>query len=330
MLHELPFVSIVIPFYNAQKTLEKCVASLLNLNFERERYEIILVNDCSTDDSVAMANRFTALHPNINMINLNERSGVNAARNRGILSAKGEIIAFTDSDCVVDAQWLKALVNRFDEADVGGVHGKTLPSGSSKSILFRVDAPVSTGGFFHETCNIAYRKDVLISIGLFDGRFSSPPWLYHRGDSDVAFSVEEKGLRILYEPEAIVYHPVKKIGLWRLGKKYRFDALLYKKHPERARGLLGVKVGFLTSNSLSLLASTASIIFMLYSLLVGDTLLQILGFGAIAAEYLVVYLLFYRDRGWRGFVGPIILYLYLVSSQLNRLYGSLKYRKLVF
>ncbi|MFQ6080464.1 MAG: glycosyltransferase [Candidatus Bathyarchaeia archaeon] len=329
-MQKLPFVSIVVPFYNSQTTLEKCISSLLKLNFQRERYEIILVNDCSTDNSVGIANKFAELYPNhVKVVDLKKRTGVMAARNEGILRSKGEIIACTDADCIVHPKWLRAMVSRFNEVEAGGVRGKTLPIGRSKFTLFRLDAPVSTYGF--RTCNIAYRRDVLFNVGLFDERFS-PPTVYHRGDADLAFRVLDKGFKIIFEPEAKVFHPIKKgiRKIYKWGLKHRFDALLYKKHPVRARELLGIKLAFITSWGLAFSMATFSLLLLAVALYFGNILLQILSVCIIALEYTITFLRYYRHKGIIGLISPIALYVFLLFCQISRLYGSLKYKKLIF
>jgi len=324
---ELPFVSIVIPFYNAQPSLEKCIRSLLNLNYPREKYETILVNDCSTDGSVGIANRFAELYPNnIKLINIEKKSGPAKARNKGILQAKGEIIAFTDADCFVHQDWLRAMISRFDEVRVGGVKGNTMPSDPSRSFLFNADIPFSIKGF--QTCNIAFRRDVLISVGLFDENFSVP----FREDDDLAFSVLGKEFMIIFEPKAIVFHPIKKgmRKIVRWGLQHRFDALLYKKHPKRAAKLLNVKLGFITSWGLAFCASTFSLLLLAISLYLMNTPLQILSISIIIFGYTTTFLKHYRQKGIFGLIGPIVLYVFLFFCEIGRLYGSLRFKKLIF
>lgn len=329
-MQKLPFVSIVVPFYNSQTTLEKCISSLLKLNFQRERYEIILVNDCSTDNSVRIANKFAELYPDhVKVVDLKKRSGVMAARNSGILDSKGEIIACTDADCIVHPEWIRAMVSRFNEVGVGGVRGKTLPIGHSFFTLFRVDAPVSTYGF--RTCNIAYRRNVLFNVGLFDERFSRPT-VYHRGDADLAFSVLDKEFKIVFESKAKVFHPIKKDirKIYKWGLKHKFDALLYKKHPRRARRLLDIKLAFITSWGLAFSTATFSLLLLAVALYFGNILLQILSICIVIIGYVIVFLKYYRHKGIVGLIGPIALYVFLLFCQISRIYGSFQYKKLIF
>src|SRR5437870_13786471 len=85
---ELPRVSVVVPVFNAQETIRECIQSLLDLNYPKANLELIFVDNASTDRTPEIA----------------------AARNKGILHAAAEIIAFTDSDCVVDRDWLRHLI----------------------------------------------------------------------------------------------------------------------------------------------------------------------------------------------------------------------------
>lgn len=104
---------MVIPVYNAEKTIDECVQSLLALDYPQDKLEIITVDNNSTDNTKEILLSYPIIY-------LLEKKKVSyAARNLGIRNAKGEIIAFTDSDCVVDAQWLSNIIPAFDNPRVG-------------------------------------------------------------------------------------------------------------------------------------------------------------------------------------------------------------------
>ena len=113
-------VSVVVCAYNAERTMEDCLTSLEKLNYSD--YEVIVVNDGSTDRTREIAERF----PYARLIN-QENKGLSAARNVGVAAATGEIVAFTDSDCVADPDWLFYLVAKFLSSDLSAVGGPNFP-----------------------------------------------------------------------------------------------------------------------------------------------------------------------------------------------------------
>ena len=106
-------LSIVVPIYNVEKYLPKCLDSLLNQDIPLHEYEIILVDDGSTDGSGGIADQYSAIHPNIKVIHQSNR-GLSAARNAGIKIACGEYIQFVDSDDYLEPNVLKSLVEKID------------------------------------------------------------------------------------------------------------------------------------------------------------------------------------------------------------------------
>lgn len=104
--------SIVIPAYNEENTIARCLRSVVEQSIPREKYEIILVDNNSTDNTVHIAKTF----PDIRIIH-EPSPGVGAARARGWNEAQGEIIASTDADCAVPKHWLKKILGMFDQHD---------------------------------------------------------------------------------------------------------------------------------------------------------------------------------------------------------------------
>lgn len=102
--NKLPFVSIIIPVYNEEKYIGYCLESLKNLNYPDERYEIIIIDNGSTDATVSLCKRFTR------KIYICADLNVSALRNFGSKKALGEIYAFIDADCVADKNWLQKAV----------------------------------------------------------------------------------------------------------------------------------------------------------------------------------------------------------------------------
>src|SRR5713101_6051609 len=111
-----PFVSIIVCSYNGGKTLATCLDSLGKLNYPE--YEVILVDDGSTDDTAYIAARF----PRVRYIHQSNH-GLSHARNTGAAAAKGEVFAYTDSDCMADVDWLYYLIGTLVSDEYAGVGG---------------------------------------------------------------------------------------------------------------------------------------------------------------------------------------------------------------
>jgi glycosyltransferase involved in cell wall biosynthesis len=231
-----PFVSVIIPVLNGERTIKECLASLLKMDYPPERREILVVDNGSTDRTAAIVKTFPVryLHE--------DRRGASHARNRGIEASKGEILAFTDADCVVTTRWLRELVQGFDNQEVGGVDGETLAylpatpierymaRWSSFSYQVRLTSPLFP---FVITANVAFRREVFDQIGLFDTRFPAA------GGEDVDFSwrfLEETDLELRYNPKAVVFHRHRSTARSYFSQHMRYGrgrAILRTKHPAR-------------------------------------------------------------------------------------------------
>lgn len=227
------FVSVVVPFYNGRGTITPLLTSLLNQTYPKEKFEIILVDDGSNDDTVVESDKLlrNVKSPAVKILRNEIKKGPANARNKGILESRGTIVAFTDADVVPDVDWLKNLVRGFDTKGVGGVRGETI---ADSYMLFPLRvAPLGLKSGY-KTCNMAYRKDALLSVGLFDERFRHP----FGEDGDIAHRILDSGLRIADVPAAKVLHPIKKRTLRQtIGDAMlrRYDVLFFHKHPKEAR-----------------------------------------------------------------------------------------------
>jgi GT2 family glycosyltransferase len=208
----LPFVSIVIPTLNRRNRLRVCLNSLLNLNYPQSKMEIIIVDGDSNDGTKEMVQ---AEYTNVKLA-IDKREGISYARNAGGKMAQGNIIAFTDDDCVVDKDWLTNLVTAFHNdkiAAVGGpvtllnpgafprklVESPTLGTFSSGSIECKTRVLI--------TANLAVRKKVFENIK-FNVLFGRRKSLLYKWEEDVEFSQRllDSGYELLYVPTAKVYH----------------------------------------------------------------------------------------------------------------------------
>jgi cellulose synthase/poly-beta-1,6-N-acetylglucosamine synthase-like glycosyltransferase len=118
------FISVILPVRNEEKNIAVCLESLDGLNYPKELFEIILINDHSTDRTKAIAEQFSKLMPNLRVLeNLPANEGKKSAITWGIQSAKGNFIATTDGDCIVPENWLLNIAEAFEKRDAVFVAG---------------------------------------------------------------------------------------------------------------------------------------------------------------------------------------------------------------
>lgn len=223
-----PKISVIIPTYNRKDLLFKCLKSLFVQNYPSDRYEIIVADDGSSDGTGDLVK---SLKPKCNLVYVRqENKGRGVVRNFGVKHATGEILAFTDDDCIVDKNWIKNAVPAFSNAMVGGVTGRT--SCDIKDITPLTRPVISEGG--HQTCNIFYRKKVFDDVGGFKlGQF--------REDTELAYRVLEAGYIMKFNESVSVEHPATRYTIKGLVKKHLslekgyWDMYLAKHYPKRFR-----------------------------------------------------------------------------------------------
>ena len=110
-------VSVVVPAYNAGRTIDACLKGLLTQSVPPEGYEVIVVDDGSSDETREIVGKY-----GVRLIE-QPRKGPAAARNRGVMEAKGQIVLFTDADCEPTENWIAEMVRPFDDPEVVGVKG---------------------------------------------------------------------------------------------------------------------------------------------------------------------------------------------------------------
>ena len=232
-LPRTPRVSVVVCTYNAERTMEDCLESLSKLNYPD--YEVIVVNDGSTDGSLAIAERFGYCR-----IISQPNKGLSVARNVGAQNSTGEIVAYTDSDCVADPDWLAYLVSKMVVSDLVACGGPNFPPPEDNLVPAAV--AVSPGGPTHVLlsddvaehiagCNMAFRRDVLLQLGGFD-----PVYRAAGDDIDICWRFQDAGYSIGFSPAAVVWHFRRNTVKAYLGQQRGYgkaEALVYSKHPIR-------------------------------------------------------------------------------------------------
>jgi hypothetical protein len=199
---QCPFVSVIVCTFNGGRTLRECLSGLAHLSYPR--YEVIVVDDGSTDDSAVIARQF-----DVRLIRTRNR-GLSAARNSGMENARGEIVAYIDDDAWPDQHWLDYLVQSFAISKHVGVGGPNIPPGDDGRIAACVAR--APGGPTHVLiddqtaehipgCNMAFRIEALRAVGGFDERFRVAG-----DDVDVCWKLQQQGWTLGFSPSAVVWH----------------------------------------------------------------------------------------------------------------------------
>ena len=166
-------ISVIVPFHNEEKYLRRCIAALLSQGYPREDYEVIMVDNNSTDGSLRLARQF----PHVRVLT-EGKPGAYAARNRGLAAAAGALIAFTDADCVPEKDWLSTIAAALQAPQVRLVLGSRRWARDSSALvsllvayqnqkvdfIFRSRVKELYYGY---TNNMAVRREVFDRLGPF-------------------------------------------------------------------------------------------------------------------------------------------------------------------
>lgn len=234
---ETPMVSVVICAFNAERTMRPCLESLRRLEYPT--YEVIIVDDGSRDRTADIAMDF----PEFRLIR-QPNKGLSEARNVGMHAAAGEIVAYADSDCVVDPDWLTLMIRATIEGGFDGCGGPNYAPhedgwveacvaaspGAPCHVLLDDDRAEHLAG-----CNMAYRKAALLQIGGFDPRFTAAG-----DDVDICWRMMGAGFTLGYCPSAFVWHFRRNTVKAYYGQQRGYgkaEAMLYAKYPDRFNAL---------------------------------------------------------------------------------------------
>ena len=235
-----PPISVIIPAYNAARTIGPCLAALRDQAFDKP-YEIIVVDDGSTDGTAEVARAAGATIISI------PRGRPAAARNAGIRAAQGGIICCTDADCAPQPGWLRELTAPFGDPTIMAAKGayetrqRQLVARfvqleyEDKYDRLRQQPAID----FIDTYSAAYRRDVLLANGGFDVRFD------YLEDQELSFRLAARGCRMVFRETAVVDH--RHSATWRayLRKKAiigYWKAQVVRRHPDRAGGVGGARL----------------------------------------------------------------------------------------
>lgn len=236
-----PAVAVIVPVYNGEKTIRACLDSLLAQHYPRERFEVLVIENGSNDNTRALVEAYPV------RLLISQKRGPAAARNLGVVSTCAEIVAFTDADCVAAADWLRRLVLPYQDAGVGGVAGKieaVHQAGGTAVEQFSAQFPplvnyISGGNEFLPhlyTANASYRREPMLAIGGFN------EGMYTGEDVDLSWRFQLKsGLRVMYAQDAVIQHHHRTTlpGLMKQYRQYGYGEIvldtLYSRYPAYPR-----------------------------------------------------------------------------------------------
>jgi cellulose synthase/poly-beta-1,6-N-acetylglucosamine synthase-like glycosyltransferase len=227
-------ISIIVPVYNGEKTINKCLCGIKNQDYNGET-EIIVVDDGSTDSTIEAIKRCDG----VNIITQLHR-GPATARNLGAKKANGNIVLFTDADCIPDKSWVSEMIKPFAQNEIVGVQGayRTVqPSIVAKFVQLEIEdryGRMKTGEYidFIGSYSAAYKKDVFLSFGGFNESFLTASG----EDTELSYRLSKNGYKMVFNPSAVVCHTHPDTMRKYLNQKfYRayWRVLLYKKHKSK-------------------------------------------------------------------------------------------------
>ncbi len=237
---DLPVITVIIPVKDRPEDIKDCLASLQLVKWPKEKLEIIVVDDGSTDHTPEVAASMGAT-----VLRRQTSGGPSAARNLGAQHAKGEILAFLDSDCTVDETWLLELYPWVAAPGIGGVGG-FVASYYNTSKLDRYEEAMSSlsmgkrllyegpgkGNFYVPTCNLLVKKSVYEEAGGLN------PEMHLGEDVDLCWRLRERGYGLLYVTVGRAWHKHRNALGQMLKRRMQYgtsESDLYKRHPDKKK-----------------------------------------------------------------------------------------------
>lgn len=248
-----PRVSVLVPCYNEERTLENCIFSLLRQDYPN--FEIIIINDGSTDNTIKIAKKLAQMNSNIKLIN-KSNNGKALALNTGIEASNGDIIVSMDADSIFLSSTISELVKSFEDPSVAAVSGNIRVAnrdsfiGKQQAVEYIMGLTIQRSAFSYLGCMQvisgaigAFRKEVLYEIGGYSNDTIVE-------DMEITLALAYSKYKIIYNPKAIAYTEapeslnnfIRQRYRWTFGgfqviSKYK--SLLFKRHLNKM-GFIGL------------------------------------------------------------------------------------------
>jgi glycosyltransferase AglI len=206
-----PLISIIIPVYNDTEGLRDTLNSLVRQKYDKSLYEIIVTDNGSTDDTTNIAKDFINKYPGLVKLVIEDKiQSSYAARNKGIVNSKGDIIAFIDADMTVEDDWLPKISNFMSDKNIKYVGFNVKILLNNKSIIglfnketgFKMEKEFYRNHYAGAGC-LSIKREIANCIGLFDSRLVSS------GDWEFGMRVWKAGYKQLFAKDIIMYHPAR-------------------------------------------------------------------------------------------------------------------------
>lgn len=283
----LSSVSIIIPTLNRKKVLIEALLSLNKIDYPKDLFEVIVINDGSSDGTKeALKSIRREIKYNFKYFN-ERRRGISHAKNVAIKKSSGEIIVSTDDDCLFEKKWLKMLIKPFSDPQVGAVGGpdRAIKNENilAKSIDFTFSSFIGSGGIhgrflkaklgkcYPPGCNMAFRREIVKKIGYFDETLAPGE------DTDYNHRIEKAGFKIEHIPTAFVWHRPRnsiKRFIPYIFKRGKARVEIIRRYPEYSELIYYLPALVVIAGFLLVLLSFLSAIF--FKILIGFVLIYIL------------------------------------------------------
>jgi len=203
-------VTVVVPVRNRELTIQPLLDSLQKLDYDTNKVEVIVVDGNSTDKTQEIVKKYPV------KLVVEKRKGLNLARNTGIKCAKGEIVAFTDSDCIVPPNWITKIVENFKDPQISCVGGSAKALDNDFISQYADNSIVRLMPFFTKReelkkvkpffrhpagCNMAFRRKVAEEVGYFDEHIQ-----YGFDEVEFADRICRAGYKMVLDPDVLVWH----------------------------------------------------------------------------------------------------------------------------
>ncbi len=325
---DLPKVSIIVPVRNCGSTIDELLTSLMEVDYPKDKMEIIVVDGGSSDDTVKRALKYPV------KLLFEPGKGPNYARRVAIEASSGDILVFTDGDCIVPKHWIKSIVKNFEAPFIGCVGGSVFADEKLKGNLFvdYADASImrimpfaakreildQPKVFKHLAfCNMAIRREAINKIGGLDVKMKTFE------DVDTVQSICEVGYKMVFDPEVYVWHKHRQTLRGILKQTYSYGKggpMFRRKHP-KSKIAKFYRMGLMAYHTFSIIIS---LIFAL-ALIKGSNLLLLIGLLPFIMGYAAA-IVYYVHKGnslLRSLLYPAIDFMRIIAFCLGDLVGTI-------